>query len=176
MRRSSARSLACVGALVAAIVVAAPASARTGPAAPTWEPCGVAADVQCATIAAPLDYDRPRGETIDLHVARVSASDEKNRIGTLFLNFGGPGAEIAGYVEAAGRDLFPALSGLYDIVGVDARGTGQTEGAIDCQVNEETTGITRSPSSRRSTSTSRRCCPKRGRTSAHASRTTSRDC
>jgi pimeloyl-ACP methyl ester carboxylesterase len=145
LRRSSARSLACVGALVAAIVVAAPASARTGPTAPTWEPCGVAADVQCATIAAPLDYERPRGDTLDLHVARVVASDKENRIGTLFLNFGGPGAEIAGFIEVAGRDLFPALSDRYDIVGVDARGTGQTEGAIDCQVNQETTGIYSQP-------------------------------
>ncbi len=42
-------------------------------------------------------------------------------------------------------DLFPGLSGRYDLVGFDPRGTGQTEGAIDCRVNQETQGIYSQP-------------------------------
>jgi len=142
--RRVVRALVCALALIASLLFASPASARSGPSAATWEACGDAG-ARCATIAAPLDYDRPRGDTLDVHVARVPAADRANRIGTLFLNFGGPGAPMAVYLEAFGRDLFPALSERYDLVGVDPRGTGETEGAIDCEVNQETTGIYATP-------------------------------
>jgi hypothetical protein len=53
-------------------------------------------DVQCADVAVPLDYDRPDGATIDLHVARVPASDQANKLGVLFFNPGGPGGPAGG--------------------------------------------------------------------------------
>lgn len=57
--------------------------------------------------------------------------------------FGAPAAII--YVEAFGADLFPTLSDRFDIVGVDPRGTGASEGAIDCDVNQETQGVYSQP-------------------------------
>jgi pimeloyl-ACP methyl ester carboxylesterase len=135
----------CLCAVLALLLGSASAAlARQAPAL-EWTTCGDAADVQCATLKAPLDYDRPRGDTLDVHVARVPASDQAHRLGTLFFNYGGPGAPAAAYVEAFGRDLFPAFSARYDIVGLDPRGTGETEGAIDCQVNQETDGIYSQP-------------------------------
>src|SRR4051794_10870883 len=110
LRRSAARSLVAAVWLVAALLAAAVPAV----AAPVWTPCGEAPGVECATVAAPLDYDRPLGDTLDVHVARVPAGDPAHRIGTLLFNFGGPGADVASSVEAFGRALFPALSARYD--------------------------------------------------------------
>jgi pimeloyl-ACP methyl ester carboxylesterase len=110
-----------------------------------WQACGDAANVQCTTLRAPLDYDRPRGDSVKLFVARSPATDQANRIGTLFLNFGGPGGTMADIVESAGADLFPALNKRFDIIGMDPRGVGQSEPSIDCKVNQETQGIYSEP-------------------------------
>jgi hypothetical protein len=42
-------------------------------------------------VQVPLDYDQPNGATISLAVVRLPASDPAHRIGSLFLNPGGPG-------------------------------------------------------------------------------------
>ncbi len=92
-----------------------------------WQGCGDAAGVQCATAKVPLDYANPGGGTTKLFVARSPATDRRHRIGSLFLNFGGPGGTMADIVEAYGADLFPELNERYDIVGMDPRGVGQSE-------------------------------------------------
>jgi pimeloyl-ACP methyl ester carboxylesterase len=145
VRRSASWILASAIALLAALLAGAPA-APAAVKAPAWATCATdVPDVQCATVAAPLDYDRPGGATIDLHVVRVRASDQANRLGVLFFNPGGPGGPAAGYLEAFGRELFPALSERYDLVAFDPRGTGGSEGAIDCRANQETQGIYSQP-------------------------------
>ncbi len=66
-----------------------------------WAPCEeLGEDVECATAAVPLDYDDPTGETVNLDLARHVATDELNRIGTLFVNPGGPGAPSRYFVDA----------------------------------------------------------------------------
>ncbi len=136
-RRAWTAIVAC--SLLAAV---APEAAR-GAEAPAldWQPCGEAANVTCATAAAPLDYDSPGGPSISLFVARSPATDQAHRIGSLFINFGGPGGTTADILEAFGADLFPALNTRYDIIGMDPRGVGQSEPSIDCKVNQETEGI-----------------------------------
>jgi pimeloyl-ACP methyl ester carboxylesterase len=144
--RSRPRSLLALPVAVLLLLVllgARPALAADRPL--DWRACGEAPDVECATLTAPLDYDRPDGRQIDLHVARVPATDPDRRLGSLVFNFGGPGAAAAFYVELFGRELFPELASRYDIVGIDPRGTGASEGAIDCQVNQETDGIYSAP-------------------------------
>ena len=71
----------------------APAASVT-PEPIEWDDCG---GVECATVEVPLDYDDPDGEQIELYVARTPASGD--RIGALFINPGGPGAEAAEYAE-----------------------------------------------------------------------------
>ncbi|MGH2762138.1 MAG: alpha/beta hydrolase [Thermoleophilaceae bacterium] len=109
-----------------------------------WRACGDAG-AECATLAVPRDYRRPHGEMLDVAVARARATDPERRIGTLFFNFGGPGAPAAAYVEAFGADLFPTLGDRFDVVGVDPRGTGRSEGAIDCAVDQERRGVYSQP-------------------------------
>lgn len=109
-----------------------------------WQACGNAG-AECATATVPRDYETPDGRTLDIAVARVKATDPQKRIGSLFVNFGGPGAPATIYVEAFGADLFKTLSDRFDIVGVDPRGTGRSEGAIDCKVDQESQGIYSQP-------------------------------
>jgi hypothetical protein len=57
-----------------------------------WQSCG--ADfpgLDCALVKVPLDYDEPNGAQTTIALARLPATDKQNRIGSLFLNPGGPG-------------------------------------------------------------------------------------
>ena len=56
-------------------------------------------DVVCTTIEAPIDYDDPDGEALRLAVEVVPASGP-DPIGSLFVNFGGPGGETVPETEA----------------------------------------------------------------------------
>jgi pimeloyl-ACP methyl ester carboxylesterase len=137
-------ALALVGALVAVLAAASPAGASRPPVPTlTWADCGDGA--QCATAKVPLDYARPYGPKIEIALARTRATDPSRRIGSLFLNFGGPGAEAVSAVEAFGTDLFPTLSDRFDIVGWAPRGVPPSEPAIDCRVNQETVGLYAQP-------------------------------
>jgi pimeloyl-ACP methyl ester carboxylesterase len=143
-RTSRRRLLACCCAVVGGLLAAAPgASAKNGPNADqlNWKPCGKAG-AQCATAAVPLDYDKPRGEKLHLAVAKAPATGKK--IGSLFFNFGGPGAPTAPYVEAFGSQIFPpALTSRFDIIGMDPRGTGDLggENSVECDTNAEQESI-----------------------------------
>ena len=145
------RSLASVAILACALMalpVAATANdgraAKAQPPTLDWQAFGDAG-AECAKLEVPRDYRRPNGETLDVAVARVKAANPQRRIGSLFFNFGGPGAPAAIFVEAFGTDLFPTLSDRFDIVGMDPRGTGETEGAIDCAVDQEAEGVYSQP-------------------------------
>ncbi|MFW3171253.1 alpha/beta hydrolase [Geodermatophilus sp. CPCC 206100] len=112
----------------------------------TWAPCGTtpegtAAGVECATADLPMDYDDPAAGRVQIAVSRVPADDPATRVGSLFLNFGGPGGATNEILQAVGDQLFPGLSARFDLIGFDARGTGQSTPAIDCRVDQETQGI-----------------------------------
>src|SRR3954468_18292434 len=139
------RTLACACALAGAFALAPPAFAHdhdNGAPSLNWKSCGDADDVQCANLKAPLDYDRSDGSKISVFVARVPATGKRQ--GVLYLNFGGPGAAIADFIEAFGHDGFPALNEHFDLIGMDPRGTGGTE-PVDCKANQETQGIYSEP-------------------------------
>ena len=93
-----------------------------------WTPCHAETDprLQCATFRVPLDHDRRSGPTIELAVIRLPAADPARRIGSLFVNPGGPGTSGVGMVlDAAtdGADTFTAeVTARFDLVGFDPRG------------------------------------------------------
>jgi pimeloyl-ACP methyl ester carboxylesterase len=139
-----ARRLACAaGTLLACLVLAGPAAAAKSAVTLDWAACGDAG-AQCATATVPKDYDDPGAGTLDIAVAKSPATDPSQRIGSLFFNFGGPGAFAAPYVEAFGADVFPVLNERFDIVGVDPRGT-DIENGLDCHANQETEGVYSQP-------------------------------
>jgi pimeloyl-ACP methyl ester carboxylesterase len=143
------RRLAAALAACASIAVIAPtAGAHQGaPSVPKldWQTCGDAPNVTCADPQVPLDYDRPDGQSIKLHLAKSPATDPAHRIGSLFINFGGPGGTAADTFEAGGAQVFPALNERFDIIAMDPRGVGQSEPSIDCKANQETAGIYSQP-------------------------------
>ena len=142
--RSARRTLVIVGVLLLTALTAAPAGAGNPPVPKLrWVDCGDG--VQCATAEVPRDYARPNGRTLKLALARVPAQNPSRRIGSLFFNFGGPGADSVAAVQSVGADLFPTLADRFDIVGFDPRGVGQSEPAIDCKVNQETVGLYSQP-------------------------------
>lgn len=96
-----------------------------------WTDCG--SGYECATVAAPLDWDDPTAGTIELAVKRAPArggADE--RIGSLLTNPGGPGSSGIDFLDSAvswviGDDVLDA----YDVVGWDPRGVGRSS-AVSC--------------------------------------------
>ncbi|KOV74780.1 hypothetical protein ADL00_00195 [Streptomyces sp. AS58] len=124
--------------VVAALSTVPPSSAAPAvvpPPAPAqlrWEPCG-SQGAEGASLAVPLDWSRPDGETITVAVTRLRAADPAQRIGTLFFNPGGPGNAARPWVRDRAIELFPAaLRDRFDIVGVDPRGTGDSRPLIAC--------------------------------------------
>jgi pimeloyl-ACP methyl ester carboxylesterase len=138
------RRLLAIGAAAGAFAVPAPAAVAAHRDL-AWRACGAAPNVQCATLRAPLDYDRPSGAKIGLFVARSPATDPAHRIGSLFMNFGGPGAPIADFIQSEGAAGFPALNKRFDLIGMDPRGVGQSRPSIDCKADQETEGIYSEP-------------------------------
>ena len=103
-----------------------PAESRRVDRVPTpklgWYKCYDYAE--CATVRLPLDYDKPRGATIEIAVLRVKARDQKHKIGSLFVNPGGPGGSATEIALFAPYFLSDSLLQRFDVVGVDPRGIG----------------------------------------------------
>jgi pimeloyl-ACP methyl ester carboxylesterase len=112
--------------LVATFAAAAPTAvgAAAGPPVPQlhWVSCG--APYQCATAKVPLDYDQPNGATISLSLARLPATDRAHRIGSLFINPGGPGGPGAVLIRGGAAQVIfsDEVRARFDVVGFDPRG------------------------------------------------------
>ena len=90
-----------------------------------WSPCreGSGFPFECARVRVPLDYSNLQAGTISLALLRLPASDPANRIGSLFLNPGGPGGSGVEFARFAGPYLYGgAIQSRFDIVGFDPRG------------------------------------------------------
>ena len=99
-----------------------------------WAPC---AAYECASATVPLDYDHPSGATTQLALARIPATDQAHRVGTVFINPGGPGASGIEFLEGGfGAFLSSALQGRFDIVGFDPRGVGASD-PLHCFASED---------------------------------------
>ena len=94
-----------------------------------WSSCQ--GDFLCATLTVPLDYRHPDGDTIDLALLKVPASDPDARIGSLVVNPGGPGAPGTQYAAQAAQVFGRPILDRYDVVGFDPRGTGGSD-PVDC--------------------------------------------
>jgi pimeloyl-ACP methyl ester carboxylesterase len=146
----------CAGGAGAALTAsangAAPTSPTTSPTtspsptadAPTpdpieWSECGPGLD--CATVQVPLEYSDPEGEQIPLAVVRHRATDPDQRIGSLFINPGGPGVPASDMVRSIDPDsetspFSPDVVARFDVVGMDPRGVGES-GEVRCLTDEQ---------------------------------------
>jgi pimeloyl-ACP methyl ester carboxylesterase len=127
---STMLAIGAVPALQQAGAVSATA-ARSGPAATqvdapipgiAWRACSDG--LQCATVHVPLDYDDPAGPKTELAIAKRPAQDLGQRVGTLFVNPGGPGDSAAASVPWFAQNLPREVVRRFDVVGIDPRGVG----------------------------------------------------
>ncbi len=98
-----------------------------------WKGCGVG---ECAGLSVPMDYAKPDGEKITVQVVRMRASKKSQRIGSLVVNPGGPGASGIDYARAADFIVGKPVRQRFDIVGFDPRGV-QRSSPVDCLSDEE---------------------------------------
>ncbi|MEV6596637.1 alpha/beta hydrolase [Actinoplanes sp. NPDC051346] len=90
-----------------------------------WYPCY--GHGECATVKLPLDYDKPNGATTEIAVLRVKAKNQRAKIGSLFVNPGGPGGSGTQIALAAPQFLSESVLERFDIVGVDPRGIASSQ-------------------------------------------------
>ncbi|HEX7301736.1 alpha/beta hydrolase [Lentzea sp.] len=110
------------------------AASAVRPAA--WGPCAedVLAEipaaertrVSCAVQTVPVDHSRPRGDKTGVVMMKRPAADQSKKIGSLFINPGGPGG--AGLIYSAyGSSFFtPEVLERFDLIGFDPRGVGRS--------------------------------------------------
>lgn len=152
--RGNVRRLAtcvAIASLAGTIVIVTPASAvPRSKSAPTttgvqtrlnWSRCfsdvtaETATPYQCAIAQVPLDYDSPSGAAVQLAVVRIPARDQAHKIGSIFLNPGGPGGSGVDFALFFGpaAEFFwgPEVRDRFDLVGFDPRGVGRST-ALRC--------------------------------------------
>ncbi|MFE2508034.1 alpha/beta hydrolase [Streptomyces naganishii] len=113
-----------------------PSASEGGGDAPSPLPGG--GTWQCATMRAPLDWNKPKGDTIGIALIRAKASGPGTRIGSLIFNFGGPGGSGVSTLPAVGQD-YAKLRTRYDLVSFDPRGVGRSAGVLcesDAQLDQ----------------------------------------
>src|SRR5947209_3436309 len=133
-RRSFALVCVLVLAITAALGVVAPA-ANAAPGAPSisWSSCNRdLGPFECGIVQVPLDYSDPSDAAISIAVVRLPAADPARRIGSLFINPGGPGGSGVDFALFAAPFLFSSeVRAKFDIVGFDPRGVARST-ALRC--------------------------------------------
>ncbi len=157
--QSRVRSFALAGALVAGVGLAGPAGTAAAtedsavkPAvvgvtpAVAWGTCssdtlaGVPADqvrfYSCARYRVPIDHDNASLGTIDIALLKRAARTPGTRVGSLFLNPGGPGGPGL-TMPISGQYYFrPQVLDRFDLIGFDPRGVGASN-PLRCFTTQE---------------------------------------
>ncbi|HZP28683.1 MAG TPA: alpha/beta hydrolase [Acidimicrobiia bacterium] len=136
MPRRAFTTLVCTLVLGTGALTAVSDGAATAAVTPTipaanisWTPCGD--QLECAKVTVPLDYAKPDGKQIELAVTRHLASHPDRRIGSVFVNPGGPGESGVEIVTENGALLDEWGEGRFDVVGWDPRGTNAST-RVEC--------------------------------------------
>ncbi len=105
-----------------------------------WRACGGA---ECAGLEVPLDYQDPTGPTITIAMARLAATGSAEaRLGSIFVNFGGPGGEGTETIQSYESFIPDSLRQRFDIVSWDPRGVEDTSGlGCDEAIGDEPTDL-----------------------------------
>ncbi len=116
-----------------------------------WGSCSQVVDdtsdiptARCTTVSVPVDYNNPGGAQAKLAVIRVPATGQ--RIGSLLVNPGGPGASAVDMVAGMASDLEGTdIARHFDLVGFDPRGVGHSTPALQCRTDAEFDAYRREP-------------------------------
>ena len=121
--------LGMVGSLINVPAMAAPTQPKAN-----WSPCyrEFGPSFECTTVQVPLDYSNPGKAAISIAMIRLPASNPEERIGSLFLNPGGPGGSGFDFALFVSPFLYtPEVRARFDIVGFDTRGVARST-ALRC--------------------------------------------
>lgn len=90
---------------------------------------------ECGQVTVPISYDEPGGERLPLRLVRAVHPEQTDRIGSLLVNPGGPGA--SGLDAALGLSLTLPEDVLrrFDLVGFDPRGVASSS-PVECIPDE----------------------------------------
>jgi pimeloyl-ACP methyl ester carboxylesterase len=99
----------------------------------SWSPCyQELGPFECGTVHVPLDYTHPGETAISIALVRLPAGDPAHKIGSLFLNPGGPGGSGVDFALSVAPYLYtPEVRARFDIVGFDPRGIARST-ALRC--------------------------------------------
>jgi pimeloyl-ACP methyl ester carboxylesterase len=115
----------------------------TWPPLPAFDPALVWTDCgdgfQCGTVTVPADWRAPSSagagsapaDTVPLALIRHPAESPADRIGSLVVNYGGPGESGVDYLRVTWSRLPAVVRARFDVVSFDPRGTGASR-PIDC--------------------------------------------
>jgi pimeloyl-ACP methyl ester carboxylesterase len=134
--RSVKRGATLVVALITGAIGLAVPVATAEPAPIFWSECPASELVDvppdevdqysCANYAVPLDHDKPRLGTIDIALMRRAANNQSARIGSLFLNPGGPGGSGFNRPTRGATYFEPEVLDRFDLIGFDPRGVARS--------------------------------------------------
>jgi pimeloyl-ACP methyl ester carboxylesterase len=79
---------------------------------------------ECGRTEVPISYDEPQGATLPLFLVRVKLAGQTDRIGSLVVNPGGPGASGAQAAIGLALTMPEDVLKRFDLVGFDPRGVG----------------------------------------------------
>jgi pimeloyl-ACP methyl ester carboxylesterase len=131
--RTAILSVTIVAAGLSALLTSGGAAAQpaVGTSTLSWSPCyrGIG-PLECTTVQVPLDYDHPQGATVSIAMTRLPAADPATKIGSLFLNPGGPGGSGIDFLLSGVAFIPPPLR-LFDVIGFDPRGIARST-ALRC--------------------------------------------
>jgi pimeloyl-ACP methyl ester carboxylesterase len=111
--------------LASGVTPTAGIAAQSAPPSIDWTKChrNLGFKFECARVSVPLDYSHPNGAQISLAMVRLPAKDQAHKIGSLFINPGGPGGSGVDFALGAAPYLYGgAIQDRFDIVGWDPRG------------------------------------------------------
>jgi pimeloyl-ACP methyl ester carboxylesterase len=111
-----------------------PTDTPSGDQSINWTPCSDDANdtLLCATLEVPFDYENPDTGEFTLSLVKHPATQSSKRIGSMLVNPGGPGFGGTAIAENASAYLSSRLLEVFDVVGWDPRGTGDSTPAVDC--------------------------------------------
>lgn len=109
-----------------------------------WGPCGdfepsgagewaKDSTAQCGYLIVPVDYSKPNGATIAIGLYKVPATNQAQKIGTLFADPGGPGGSGMSMAHGYGEGASGVVAERFDYIGFDPRGVGSSLPMIRCQ-------------------------------------------
>lgn len=107
-----------------------------------WGPCGPfspqgsvydVAGLECGYVIVPMDYAKPNGPTIAIGLLKVPAAKPDEKIGTIFVDPGGPGGSGMEVALSFLHEGAGPVRERFDYVGFDPRGVSSSLPMIRCK-------------------------------------------